>query len=268
MYKFRHYSAELGRWLARDPIEEYGGINLYGFVGNDPVGKWDRLGRAVNPLIETLTGMDEKDPNKFPQDTPTHDVGLASIMAGLALLETACDKGCPDREYTTECIINEMGYEITRETFVDANPNKCDKTKCKEDAKKAVDAIAAAWSRNYGRGPHWLYRDPVAGYYCWDWSNIFMDALESQNLKCLKSQTGKAKHKRDGRIHMYVKMFACGNKKAEDQVVFDDGFFNRAGCSHSGVFPRIGSNYADLGENTWMYPPNKPYADYLPAPVL
>ena len=31
-------------WPSRDPIEERGGINLYGFVGNDPVGKWDRLG--------------------------------------------------------------------------------------------------------------------------------------------------------------------------------------------------------------------------------
>ncbi|MCI0565142.1 MAG: RHS repeat-associated core domain-containing protein, partial [Nitrososphaera sp.] len=27
----------LGRWLNRDPIEEAGGINLYGFVENDPI---------------------------------------------------------------------------------------------------------------------------------------------------------------------------------------------------------------------------------------
>ena len=44
LYKYRHYSAELGRWLGRDPIEEDGGINLYAFVGNDPIGKWDELG--------------------------------------------------------------------------------------------------------------------------------------------------------------------------------------------------------------------------------
>ena len=44
MYKFRHYSAELGRWLARDPIRERGGVNLYGFVGNDPFNWWDSLG--------------------------------------------------------------------------------------------------------------------------------------------------------------------------------------------------------------------------------
>jgi hypothetical protein len=36
-----------GIWPSRDPIEESGGINLYAFVGNDPVGRWDRLGLAV-----------------------------------------------------------------------------------------------------------------------------------------------------------------------------------------------------------------------------
>ncbi len=31
-------------WPSRDPIEEAGGINLYGFVGNEPIARWDRLG--------------------------------------------------------------------------------------------------------------------------------------------------------------------------------------------------------------------------------
>ncbi|MDD4406246.1 MAG: RHS repeat-associated core domain-containing protein [Parabacteroides sp.] len=43
-YGYRYYSPALGRWLSRDPIEEKGGLNLYGFVNNDPVNKWDVLG--------------------------------------------------------------------------------------------------------------------------------------------------------------------------------------------------------------------------------
>ena len=31
-------------WPSRDPIGEKGGLNLYGFVGNDGVGRWDLLG--------------------------------------------------------------------------------------------------------------------------------------------------------------------------------------------------------------------------------
>jgi RHS repeat-associated protein len=43
-YGYRYYSPVLGRWLSRDPIEEQGGLNLYAFVNNDPVNKWDKLG--------------------------------------------------------------------------------------------------------------------------------------------------------------------------------------------------------------------------------
>ncbi len=43
-YGYRYYDSTDGRWLSRDPIEEEGGLNLYGFVGNDPVNRWDYLG--------------------------------------------------------------------------------------------------------------------------------------------------------------------------------------------------------------------------------
>ena len=45
-YGYRYYSPDMGRWLSRDPIEEQGGLNLYGFVNNDPVNKWDKLGMS------------------------------------------------------------------------------------------------------------------------------------------------------------------------------------------------------------------------------
>ena len=36
-YGYRYYKPSAGGWLNRDPIEEAGGFNLYGFVGNNPV---------------------------------------------------------------------------------------------------------------------------------------------------------------------------------------------------------------------------------------
>jgi RHS repeat-associated protein len=41
---YRVYSPNLGRWISRDPIEEAGGVNLYRYVSNNPVGLIDRLG--------------------------------------------------------------------------------------------------------------------------------------------------------------------------------------------------------------------------------
>ena len=41
---FRFYDPSLQRWINQDPLGEAGGINLYGFVGNDPVNFVDRWG--------------------------------------------------------------------------------------------------------------------------------------------------------------------------------------------------------------------------------
>jgi hypothetical protein len=38
------YLPDVGRWIQRDPIQEQGGINLYGYVGNNPVSFIDPLG--------------------------------------------------------------------------------------------------------------------------------------------------------------------------------------------------------------------------------
>jgi len=43
---YRYYSPELGRWVSKDPIEEDGGMNLHGFVRNQPVDGVDPYGRV------------------------------------------------------------------------------------------------------------------------------------------------------------------------------------------------------------------------------
>ena len=43
-YTYRYYDPATGRWPSRDPIEEDGGDNLYGFVGNDGINWSDWLG--------------------------------------------------------------------------------------------------------------------------------------------------------------------------------------------------------------------------------
>jgi hypothetical protein len=50
-YGYRYYDPLTGRWPSRDPIGEDGGINLYGFVGNDGIGGWDSHGLYASILF-------------------------------------------------------------------------------------------------------------------------------------------------------------------------------------------------------------------------
>ncbi|GAK58232.1 YD repeat protein [Candidatus Vecturithrix granuli] len=46
-YGRRFYSPAMGRWTTRDPLGEHGGLNLYAFVGNNPVNWVDPYGQEL-----------------------------------------------------------------------------------------------------------------------------------------------------------------------------------------------------------------------------
>ncbi len=52
-YGYRYYNPNTGRWPNRDPLEEQGGRNLYGFIHNNPLTVVDADGLAEFPRIPT-----------------------------------------------------------------------------------------------------------------------------------------------------------------------------------------------------------------------
>lgn len=58
-YGFRYYSAGLGQWLSKDPIEEDGGINLYAMCDNDCVNRSDVLGMKWRKAAKDQQPVDE-----------------------------------------------------------------------------------------------------------------------------------------------------------------------------------------------------------------
>ncbi len=68
-YGVRLYEPQLGRWLNRDPMGEEGGLQLYSFVLNNPVGAVDVLGEF--PLLDWITSLWNSDTGQVGGATRT-----------------------------------------------------------------------------------------------------------------------------------------------------------------------------------------------------
>jgi len=99
-YGYRFYDAERGRWLNRDPIEENGGVNLYGFVNNDSINKIDLLGNALiwsMHLVYPATG-------KAKSNIPNLKSELERILKQIGITPDINTKEVVDKESISKAL--------------------------------------------------------------------------------------------------------------------------------------------------------------------
>lgn len=102
-YGLRFYVPETGRFLNRDPIQEAGGINLYGFVGNNPVNGYDLLGMERNPFVAEDSVFTSStvyvNPTSSTMNSPTHSDGTPLETNGFGKIRLD-----PDWEYNNRAL--------------------------------------------------------------------------------------------------------------------------------------------------------------------
>ena len=112
LYEYRTYNPVLGRWLSKDYIGELGGINLCGFLLNDPVSYVDKFGmhclscNAVSTEVpEAHTGG--SDTAHGCKSTLTFTIAGPKMIGNEAKIKRLCSgaAGCsgPDRMPKIKC---------------------------------------------------------------------------------------------------------------------------------------------------------------------
>lgn len=76
-YRARYYHPALGRFLGEDPLEYDGGdINLYAYVGNDPINARDPLGLAYGDTWDPITYLN----SGFGEGWSAGGLGVVSVI--------------------------------------------------------------------------------------------------------------------------------------------------------------------------------------------
>jgi RHS repeat-associated protein len=123
----RFHSPTLGRWISRDPIEEEGGVNLFAFVSNGTVGRYDYLGldapgedcmKMPRDQFEKWLADHGMSTDSFVKNMLDHGcIGLTCIDQGTG--------GYPENEPDTKCWMNEDAARKDCAVRCPKTPKKC-----------------------------------------------------------------------------------------------------------------------------------------------
>jgi len=119
-YGYRFYDPATGRWPSRDPIEEWGGVNLYGFALNRSLSVIDRLGAAPDePADNTVDWTDFIEEFMLNQMEGSMEVGLSvafpvapPLRGGMDISGTFRVFKCNDKDTGQQMVGFEFGVEV------------------------------------------------------------------------------------------------------------------------------------------------------------
>jgi len=194
---YRFFDSDTGRWPSRDPIEEEGGLNVYGFAGNDSVNDWDMYG--------LIFGIGKPSWKKCPKDSEwvfkdlaeipradgcsnpfkgwiagTAGKGIAKLFPGIPSYSGNPDEPWKGASFLSACNFHDYCY-----SDCDASQSECDKG-LRDRALKACSDGADAKSFTTSKAKKkWLTK-------CEAWANAYYKAVKVAGGSAYKARQQKA----------------------------------------------------------------------------
>jgi uncharacterized protein RhaS with RHS repeats len=143
-YTYRWYDPLTGRWTSRDPIEERGGINLYGFARNDGVNWVDVLGLYISENGDIVVGP----PRPCAKDEVPDDFGECCCIKNMQEVSIIYRSTNVGTLFGAEADLLDYGHAAiktptqTKGLYPDGVANKNHKThpgKVSDDSQKEKD---------------------------------------------------------------------------------------------------------------------------------
>ena len=162
-YGYRYYNPSTGRWLSRDPIEELGGMNLCGILGNNPINQIDALGLAS---LDQLLHIMEK----------LHKALARSLRCS-----------CPDEAAYLQCVLGELNNIFAKTGLDQATQQALAQAKSWKVTVKNATGLDKDTANALEKALDTLAK--YSGPYTWDGSGGIADKLNCKR-KCFNKTVG------------------------------------------------------------------------------
>jgi RHS repeat-associated protein len=209
-YGYRYYDPMTGRWPSRDPIGERGGVNLYGFVGNEPASNYDFLGL--------------KKPTKEEKDRGL--LAFDELALKLQKMGSECCKDCKGADTQGKNIASEI-KKTWNDNYAQGNQIY------------GNDPVGGYycfhWAKGFQNAANRAIREG-----CWKVELRYANETHfSQKLQ---------KRATTGGVHFWIVLIA-GKGGKDCEIAVDDGFFNKKFLNDPNEFYKEGKDNGKIKYN-------------------